>query len=239
MDWFDPAYLEANTQDYGTGFIAVPAASVIPHGWLSAGLHRYQVKVNYGLWDMLEAGLSADVEGYTDLRNIPQKTLVYARLRVLRQDKHGISVAGGMNGLGWEDLGFDLFGFQADPAFQFTQVYYAGAGRTVPGLPSMVITAGAAMSPEFTQDFGGGFKAVIASESWFIANVSQVVFDGLMAMLEKDRTGINVGFRMLLSAEIKLDLALYQAQSIQTSRPFADVLDRNIRFGISYTEKWP
>lgn len=239
VDWFDPAYLEANTQDYGTGFITVPSPSVIPHGWLSASLHRYRVKVDYGLWNAFEIGLTSDVEGYTDLRNIGQKTLAYGRLRVLNQKKHGIHLSFGANGIGWEDLGLGIAGFVPDPAFEHTEIYYAVMGRTVPGLPSMIVTLGIGGRPEYTLDTGNGARQTVEAETWVFGNVSQVVIDGLLVMAEVDQSVINLGLRMLLSAEIKLDLTVYDAQSIRTSNPFADVLERNIRFGISYTEKWP
>ena len=230
VDWFDPAYLEANTQDYGTGFINVPTAGMIPHGWLSAALHRYQAKINYGLWNRLEAGLSADIEGYTDLRNIGQQTLAYVRLRLLQQEKLGINLSVGLDGLGWEDLGLKNAGFVPDKEFEFKDRAYVVAGRTLPFLPSMVITAGWAVAM--------GHPGIEA-ENWVFANVSQIVVPGLMAMLERDQHGWNGGARFLLSTEIKLDFVIFQAQTIRSAEPFSNVLERNIRFGISYTEKWP
>jgi hypothetical protein len=66
-----------------------------------------------------------------------------------------------------------------------------------------------------------------------------VVFPGLLGLAEYDGQGTNVGMRALLSTQIKLDLSLLHLQSIDTGRPFALVLENNVRFGISYSETWP
>jgi hypothetical protein len=218
-DWFDPAYLEGLAMGTGTGLLGIPSAEVIPHNTLVAGLHRFNAKAGYGVFDVLEISASADLEGYTDLLNIPQKMSAQAKLRLLRQDQHFISLAGGV-----ESPYFDSAGVYA-PLFHPQQrgrpSWYGVATRTLSWLNGMAINAGYGSGAYQDQCFGG---------------LAAVVFPGFLAMAEFDGVGTNVGARMMLSSQIKLDLGAYHLQSINPDQTLGQVLQHNIFFGITYTE---
>jgi hypothetical protein len=61
---------------------------------------------------------------------------------------------------------------------------------------------------------------------------------GTALFAEYDR-GTNVGMRLLLSTQIKMDLALSDIQGVDWGQPFDVTLVENVRFGISYSEYWP
>jgi len=83
-----------------------------------------------------------------------------------------------------------------------------------------------------------GWSSGLISGDYFL-NLSAVLFPGLLAMAEYDGEGSNLGARLLLSPRVKLDLAFIHTQDLDPTQPFSRVLDRNIRFGITYSEPWP
>jgi hypothetical protein len=223
LPWFDPAYLESGTMDFGSGFILVPSAEVMPHSWWLISLHRYQAKAGVGLYGYGEAGLSLDVEGYR-FSEFEKNNLFFAKVRLLDREKHFISLAVGAEGVGLEDLGAENLSFIAKDELKHREHYYVVAGRTLPWLSNVMLTAG----------WGDGARTA----SWF-GNLAWVVFPGLMLEGEYDGIGTNLGIRMLLSTRIKMDVAVIHTQFVETDKPFSRVLENNVRFGISYVERWP
>jgi hypothetical protein len=222
-DWFDPAFIEANTLNAGTGFILVPSPEVIPGGVVSAAIHRYQVKVDYGLWNVAELGITADLDGYRLLEDGSRDQILYARARLLSVEKQGIGLSVGVDGVGFEDLGLRGLGYLPKAALENLERFYAVAGLPLPFYPSLMLSAG----------FGTG-----AMPAHYFFNLSKVVIPGLLAMGEYDGFGTNLGLRLLLSPRIKLDLDFVHTQAVDRNRPFADVLENNLRFGITYSEAW-
>lgn len=223
-DWFDPAFIESNTLNAGTGFILVPSPEVIPDGVVSAAIHRYQVKINYGLWDILELGVAADLDGYRFFwENKSRNQVFYARARIFSAERHGIGLSLGVDGVGLEDLGAKSVGYLPKATLEPLERLYAVAGLPLPFYPSLMVTAG----------FGSG-----AMPPHYFFNVSKVVIPGLLAMAEYDGFFTNVGARFLLSPRIKLDLNFIRAQQVTLDTPLARVLDNNVWFGITYSEPW-
>ena len=224
-DWFDPAYLEANTMHGGTGFIDVPSPEVIPAGLAGASIHRYQVKLDYGLWDRLELGLTANLDGYNLEADGVRNQIFFGRLRLLDSESYGIGLSVGADGVGLEDLGAKRFGYLPKTSLENLQRVYAVAGGVLPFYQSLMLTLG------WASGLGDGIPPSV------IFNLSKVVLPGLLAMAEYDGQGTNLGARFLLSARVKLDLSLYHTQDLSTVQPFAAALERNIFFGITYS--WP
>lgn len=222
-DWFDPAFIEANTLKAGTGFILVPSPEVIPAGVISASIHRYQVKIDYGLWDLLELGVTADLDGYRLWEDGSRNQILYARARLLSYDKNGIGLSIGADGIGFEDLGGKSAGFLPKASLENLERVYAVAGLPLPFYPSLMVTAG----------WGSG-----AMPAHYFFNVAKVVMPGLLAMAEYDGFGSNFGARFLLSPRIKLDVDFTHTQEVYRETPLAKMLENNVRFGISYTEPW-
>ena len=223
-NWFDPAYLEANTLHAGTGFIDMPSPEVIPGGVVSASIHRYQVKIDYGLWDLLELGLSADLDGYDVRNDALRNQLFFGRLRLLDAERFGLGLSIGVDGVGPEDLGFSSVGFTPKPSLENLQRFYAVTGAVLPFYQSMMISVGLVT----------GFQPPA-----LLLNISKVVMPGMLAMAEYDGQATSLGLRVLVSPKVKLDFAVFHTQDIDPNLTFARVLDRNIRFGISYSEPWP
>lgn len=222
-NWFDPAYLEANTLYAGTGFIDVPSPEVIPSGILSAAIHRYQIKVDYGFWDVLELGLTADLDGYNLTKDGDRNQLYYGRLRLLSSERFGLGLSLGFDGIGPEDMGLQSFGYIPKTALEGRQRIYLVSGAVLPFYQSMMITL--------------GWVGQVGPPA-LLLNISKVVMPGMLAMAEYDGKGTNLGIRILVSPTTKLDLSFYHTQDMDTNQAFARVLDRNVRFGVTYSEPW-
>lgn len=221
--WFDPAFIESHQLGGGTGFILVPAPEVLANGVTAGGLHRYNAKLGRGFWDLIEAGASIELEGWK-LDDAEKVNQLYGRLAVLRPAQHGFALAVGADQVGFEDLGFRSLKFNPKEELQYEDRYYAMAGLVPTKLQMLYLAAG------YIGSRTGGSA---------VGAVALVLFPGLLAIGEYDGVGSNVGMRALLSTQIKLDLSLLHLQTIDTGRPFALVLENNVRFGVSYSEVWP
>ena len=221
--WFDPAFLESHQLGGGSGFIFVPSPEVLANGLTAGGLHRYKAKVGRGFWDWLELGGTVELEGWK-LDDAEKNNQLYARLALLKPSKHGLALAIGADQVGFEDLGFRNLNFVPKQSLEFDDRYYAMAGLVPSKLQMLYLAAG------YIGSRTGGSAAGAAG---------LVLFPGLLAIGEYDGVGSNLGLRALLSTQIKLDLAVLHMQTIDAGRPFALVLENNVRFGVSYAEVWP
>jgi hypothetical protein len=149
---------------------------------------------------------------------------LFAKLALLKPSQYGVALAIGADQVGFEDLGFRQFNFVPKQAQEFEDRYYAMAGLVPSRLQMLYLAAG------YIGSRTGGSA---------VGAVGLVLFPGLLAIGEYDGVGSNLGLRALLSTQIKLDLALLHMQTIDTGRPFALVLENNVRFGVSYAEVWP
>jgi len=143
---------------------------------------------------------------------------------VFRPFKHGVALAIGADQVGPEDLGFSSLGFISKLAFEKEDRYYAMAGLVPSKLPMLYLALG----------YVGGHQAGSIAGA-----AGLVIIPGLLAITEYDGVGTNLGMRALLSTQIKLDLDVLHMQAIDYGRPFALVLENNVRFGVSYSETWP
>jgi hypothetical protein len=221
--WFDPAFLEAHSLAGGSGFIYMPSPEVLSNGLMAGGLHSYKAKVGRGFWNRLELGGTVELEDWT-LNDADKNNQLYARLALLTPAKNGIALAVGADQVGFEDLGFPGLHFLPKADLVDQGRVYAVAGLVPPRLPMLYLTAG----------YIGGHHGASPA-----AAVGLVTVPGLLAIGEYDGVGTNVGLRALLSTQIKLDLSLTHLQSIYSDQPFAQVLENNVHFGVSYSEVWP
>jgi hypothetical protein len=221
--WFDPAFLESHGLAGGSGFINLPSPEVLPAGLMAGGLHRYRAKVSRGFYGFAEAGLSVELEGWK-LGDIEKNNLFNGRLALLTPARNGVALAVGADQVGPEDFGATSLGFIARDEFKDEDRYYAMLGLVPPRLPMVYVAGG----------YVGGRRGGSP-----VAALGVVIIPGLLGLAEYDGVGTNVGARALLSTQIKLDLSLVRLQSMRREDPFANVLQQNLRFGVSYSEVWP
>lgn len=222
--WLDPALLEAHSLEGGSGFIHAPAPQSLPNGLLTAAIHRYRVKLGRGLPWGFEAGLQVELEGWK-ANEIEKRNLLYARWAPLHPSRYGVGLAVGVESVGMEDLGLKSLGYLPVSELDPLERAYAVVGGPLPSLEMFYWAVGYAGGPLRTSS---GFGALAFAP-----------FAGLAMMAEYEERSVNAGLRVLLSTQIKLDLSLSRIETIRGDQPFADVLEDNLRFGISYSETWP
>ncbi len=224
--WFDPAYLQSLSLGSGTGLATIPCAEVIPHNNMVAGMDRFVVKGGIGLWDVFEIDAKADVGGNTITSNqfftkLGQQIAMQGRMRILRQDSAGFSLA-----LGLESP--DLFnslgsGYREDfhPQEPGSFNAYVVADRTLALLNGMVLDLGYGTGSYHDQPFGG---------------LGVVAFPGMLLSVEYDGSGTNYAVRMMLSSQIKLDIAFVPGAINMVKDTLGQIMQRSLVFGVSYTE---
>jgi hypothetical protein len=230
--WLDPALLEAHDLNGGSGFIHVPAPQSLSDGLLTGAVHDYVAKLGRGFPYGIEAGGEVQLDGWDRLNqveadgwspeNAKKENLVYCRWSPLVQGPRcPISLSMGWEGVGMQDLGFRLHPL---PTLANMERHYVEAGGMVPYLPMLYVAGG----------YGGGEQA-----SAGFGALAFAPFAGMACMAEYNERYTNLGVRFLLSTQIKLDLDLSQLQTMDPRAPFAEVLQNNVTFGVSYSEKWP
>ena len=259
--WLDPAVLEAVTLEGGSGFIHVPVPQSLPDGEVTAGLHAYRMAVERGFPHGLEAGMQVELDGLDqDFTTVLKRELLHARWAVLPPERYGIGLAVGIQGVGLGDLGLNTSNNgvshsnldflqslvrppanQSDPdqamadavargkaehlgSLQALERQYVVVGGPLPRLPMAYAVLG----------YDGG--RIGPPQAFGALAVAPMAGTALFA--EYDR-GTNVGMRLLLSTQIKMDLALSDIQGVDWGQPFDVTLVENVRFGISYSEYWP
>jgi hypothetical protein len=252
--WLDPAELEAVTLGGGSGMIHAPAAQSLPDGEVTAGLHAYRLAVERGFPYGFEAGLQMELDGLDqDGSSVFKRELIHARWAILQPDRYGLGLAVGVEGVGLGDLGFnvsnlDYLASQVRPgtdsdgpevdrakatalaqarhlgSLQALQRQYVVLGGPIPRLPMAYAEVG----------YDGG--RVGAPQAFGAIAIAPVA--GAAVFAEYDR-GTNIGARLLLSTQIKMDLSVSDIQSIDWQQSFDLVMVNNVRFGVSYSEFWP
>jgi hypothetical protein len=257
--WLDPVLLDGFSLVGGSGLIHSPAPQSLGNGQLSASLHSYRVAVGRGFPYGLEVGLQMDLDGLDQDPNLStwrRRELFYYRWTPIDPWTHVLGMSVGAEGLGFRDLGFkvdpNLGLAQAQPQTVSStgststtttasvspasaaptyytdssdgwQRYYVVVGGRLPRLPMAYYSLG----------YGGGAKGPGAFGSLVVAP-----FAGAAFVAEYDH-GTDLGLRLLLSTQIKMDLSISDIQGIDANAPFDLVLRNNVRFGISYAEMWP
>jgi hypothetical protein len=225
--WLDPALLQAQDLNGGTGFIRVPAPQSLPDGMDTAAIHSYQVQVGRGFGDGIEAGgavqldgldpqTQSEIDGWTP-GNAGKENLLYCRWSPLAQGPHcpiGLSV--GVEGVGIQNLDYKQTPLAS---LDGLERQYVVAGGMVPDLPMLYVAGG----------YGGG-----SQPSAGFGVLAFAPFPGIVGMAEYNEGYTNLGVRVLLSAQIKLDLALSGTQSIY--RVFDLVPANHLVFGVTYSE---
>jgi hypothetical protein len=255
--WLDPALLDGFSLIGGSGFIRSPAPQSLGNGLLSASLHAYRVAVGRGFPYGLEVGLQMDMDGLDQDPNLStryRRELFYYRWTPVDPSTHVIGISMGAEGLGFRDLGFKV-----DPNLGLSQAQSRGVSTT----GSVTTTASTSATPTaatfytdssdgwqryyvvvggrlprlpmayYSLGYGGGAKGPGAFGALVVAP-----FPGAALVVEYDH-GTDLGLRLLLSTQIKMDLSIGDIQGIDRNAPFDLVLRNNVRFGISYAEMWP
>lgn len=199
-----------------SGFAYIPSAYVIPSNKLTLGLHRFEFKANYGLFDMIETGIYFDFSYSSDLIDILKAGKINLKLYLLDEEKFFISFAAGI-----EKCPLNVFEKKIDENFN---LYFVVSKNIV----DADITAGlkknlTGLDPSIT-DVG------------FVVALSKVIYDTMLLILEYNCDSYNAGFKISMNSNITIDFFIKDIGGLSTANSFGNFLRSNFIFGIDYIQ---
>lgn len=83
---------------YGaTGMIESPSASILPFNYWAASIHRFQLKLGYGLLPGLEIGLGSSVDFNQTWQDIVNQGALNSKVQLLRENWVGFDLSAGLD----------------------------------------------------------------------------------------------------------------------------------------------
>jgi hypothetical protein len=198
------------------GFINNQSAYVLDGGKYSLGLHKFMFKFNYGFLDFMEAGAVIDFGISSAFVEIIKTTSFNFKARFLDEDDYFVSMAAGI-----EKLPVNLFENTAHDDFRL----YAAASKKLGDW-----------------DLSLGVKKRLADKNFdlknwgFAANVSKVIADTVLVMLEYDERTFNAGVKISFNANLSVDFSLRSIEKISQAGEMGNFLRNYFVFGITYLQ---
>lgn len=199
-----------------SGFAHIPSAYVLHSNTLSLGLHRFEFKANYGLFDMLEAGIYFDFSYSSNLIDILKAGKLNIKFHFLDEEQFFISFATGI-----KECPLNVFEKIQDKNFDF---YFVISKK----ITDANITLGLEENlTSFNQD--------IANVGILVA-ISKVIYDTILLVAEYERGICNVGLKISMNSNITIDVFVKDIGRLSFANSFGDFLQSNFIFGIDYLQ---
>ncbi len=203
------------------GFIANQSAYVLPANRYSLGLHQFMLKFNYGFMDFLEAGAYMDFGVPIDpndktpaILQVLRTGALNVKAKFLDEDEYFVTMAAGL-----EKLPFNLFENVPHGDFKL----YAAASKKISDL-----------------DITLGVKKHLAEGSlsnWaFAADISKVVADTVLVMLEYDEYTFNAGAKISFNPNLSIDFSVRGIDRLSKAGEIGNFLRNYFVFGITYLQ---
>ncbi len=198
----------------GSGFINNPSAYSLPYGSLSLALHNFTFKASYGIHEMLETGVYFDFGGNSDLVSILKSGAVNVKLTFIRETNGFFTAAAGI-----ERFPFNVF--EDFPGKNFN--FYSAVSRN-----------------EWGMNFSAGVKKNITNgefkiTDWkFMTNVSRVINDTVLAIIEYDGLNWNASAKVSLNYNISMEIALLSLNRINEAGELGALIEKHFVFGIVF-----
>lgn len=199
-----------------SGFAFIPSAYVLASNRLSLGLHRFEFKANYGLFDMIEAGIYFDFSYSSNLIDILKAGKFNFKFNFLDEEQFFISFTAGI-----QKCPINIFEKVQDENFNLYVIAskrIANAGITV-GLEKNL----------------SGFNQDMAGIS-LISGISMVIYDTILLVGEYGTGKYNAGLKISMNSNITIDVFVKDIGKISSSNTFGDFLRSYFIFGINYIQ---
>ena len=205
------------------GYIKNQSSHVIGGGTYSLGLHKFMLKFNYGFMDFLEAGAFVDfgaaIDSSSDVAPVFQvltTTSFNVKARFLDEDIYFVSMAAGI-----ERFPVMVFDNEQHPDFRI----YAAASKKI---GDMEVSIGVKKQLD-----AGSFDF----SNWgFAANVSKVMADTVLVMLEYDERTFNAGVKVSFNPNLSVDFFILGLEKIGRAEEIGTFLREYFVFGITYLQ---
>lgn len=200
-----------------TGWINIPSAYILSNGEMAAAIHSGQAKFNFGLLDMLEAGIyfSADTLGqqFEPYRNLSSWEQVQANVPPFLNGAFRGQVKVRLLDEDWAGVSFAV-GREQGSNYLVAQKYLSALSR--------VNLVGGWGQGRFQRGFIG---------------LGKTITSGAELMFEYDGEGVNVGLRLLLGANLVFSFAGMQLNTIGEVEHLSEVIRNHMIWGVTYVER--
>ena len=169
------------------GFINNQSAYILENGRYSIGLHKFILKFNYGVFDIFEAGTSIDFGISSAFIEILKTLSFNAKAKILNEDKYFVSVAAGL-----EKLPVNII---QNINHEDYKLYAAVSKKLWDTDITLGVKKQLAVGNSSLSDWG------------FAANVSTVVADTVLVMLEYDKSTFNAGVKISFNQNLSVDFS--------------------------------
>jgi len=199
-----------------SGFAYVPSAYVLPSNVLSLGLHKFEFEVNYGLFEMFEAGLYFDFSYSSNLIDILKEGRFNVKSRFLNEDTNFVSIAAGI-----QQCPLNIFDKIQDEDFN---LYFVVSKK----INNVNVTIG------IERNLTGLDREI--TDVGFISGISMVIYDTILLVAEYERDIYNVGLKIGMNSNITIDFFIKDTARIGMTSSFGDFLKNYFIFGINYIQ---
>jgi len=196
-----------------SGFLYAPSAYVAPQNALTMGLHKFVFKANYGILNIVEAGLNFDFTSTSDVLAILKAGDLNIKARVLKEEDFFVSAAAGL-----EKLPLNLFQ-------KINGQDFNGYVVISKKLDDMDASLG------LKKNFAG-----VRQTSYLIADLSKVISDTILAVIEYDTGKFNAGIKISLNSNINVEFFIHDLAHIKDSQELGTFLRQDFIFGITYIQ---
>lgn len=204
-------FLITPTYNGASGFIKAPSAYITPQNIIALGMHSFIFKANYGLFDILELGVNLDFTATSDFIQILKGTDINIKGRIIKEEDLFVTVSAGLDKL---------------PANIFESMNgqdFAGYLVVSKKIDDMAFSAG-------VKKFFAGY----AQKNIFMADISKVINETILAVLEYNMGSFNAGIKISLNSNINIELFLSDIGG--SGGTPGDFLKNNFIFGITYIQ---
>jgi hypothetical protein len=198
------------------GFINNQSAYILEGGRYSLGLHKFIAKFNYGIMDILEAGVCIDFGISSAFVEIMKTTAFNVKAKLLNEEQYFVSVAAGL-----EKFPVNIFENVAHNDFKL----YAAASKKIGGM-----------------DITLGVKKQLAAgrldlSNWgFAADISKVVADTVLVMLEYDESTFNAGVKISFNPNLSVDFSIRGIDRLSRAGDIGTFISDYFIFGLTYLQ---
>ncbi|MEI7541738.1 MAG: hypothetical protein WCJ94_00590 [bacterium] len=198
------------------GFINNQSAYILENGRYSIGLHKFILKFNYGVFDIFEAGTSIDFGISSAFIEILKTLSFNAKAKILNEDKYFVSVAAGL-----EKLPVNII---QNINHEDYKLYAAVSKKLWDTDITLGVKKQLAVGNSSLSDWG------------FAANVSTVVADTVLVMLEYDKSTFNAGVKISFNQNLSVDFSIRGIEKISQAKEMGTFISNYFVFGITYLQ---
>jgi len=199
-----------------SGFVYIPSAYVLPSNTVSLGLHRFEFKANYALFNMLEAGLYFDFSYSSNLIDILKAGKFNIKFHFLDEEPYFISMAAGI-----QKAPLNIFEKTQDENFNL-----------------YIVISKKIMDANITIGFNKNLTGLDPdiTDCGFLVGLSKVIYDTVLIVAEYNNGIYNAGFKISMNSNITIDIFIKDIGKLNMADSFGGFLRNYFVFGINYIQ---